>query len=250
LLKKATTLLLMPLFLGLTLMWVGLILERARRFKRYAGALAAAGVVLVTLLSFQPVANEFIKPLEMCYPPLVDLQSVRGAKWVVVLGGGHASNPDRPANLQIGSSTLARLVEGLRVQAQLLDSRLVLSGGAVFDPVPEAVTMAAVAKALIGKGADPLLERDSKDTKDQARFVGAIVKDDPFVLVTSAIHMPRAMLLFRKQGMDPVPAPVEIADFARTDFNPSNFFPRAAALSRVEAAWHEYLGLFWATLAD
>ncbi len=152
---------------------------------------------------------------------------------------------NRPANLQIGTTTLSRLVEGLRVPSHLPGSRLLLSGGAVFDPVSEADTMSAVAKALRGGDVDPLLERNSKDTGNQARLIAAIVKDDPFVLVTSAIHIPRAMLLFRQQGMDPVPAPAEIADFSSRDLQPAYFFPRAASLARVEAAWHEYLGLFW-----
>ena len=36
-------------------------------------------------------------------------------KWVVVLGGGHASNPEFPANAQIENSSLACLVEGIRI---------------------------------------------------------------------------------------------------------------------------------------
>jgi uncharacterized SAM-binding protein YcdF (DUF218 family) len=233
----------------LALVWAGLILGRTHRFKRAGVLLAAAGTITVTLLSLQPVANEFIKPLEMCYPPLVEFDGLQYVKWVVVLGGGHASDPDRPANLQIGTSTLARLVEGLRVLSHLPGSRLLLSGGAVFDPVPEADTMSAVAKALLGAGVDPVLERDSRDTQDQARFVGGIVGDEPFVLVTSAIHMPRAMLLFRRQGMNPVAAPAEIADVSSRGISPASFFPRAASLGKVEAAWHEYLGLLWAKLA-
>lgn len=238
----------MPLCVGLAFVWAGLILGQTHRLKRVGLLLAAAGAITVTLLSLQPVANEIIKPLEMCYPPLVEFDGLQKVRWVVVLGGGHASNPDRPANLQIGSSTLARLVEGLRVLSRLPGSRLLLSGGAVFDPVPEADTMSAVAKALRGGDVDPVLERNSKDTRDQARLIAAIVKDDPFVLVTSAIHMPRAMLLFRQQGMDPVPAPAEIADFSPRDLQPASFFPRAASLGRVEAAWHEYLGLLWAKM--
>ena len=74
-LKKLATLLLMPLFAGLTLVWTGLILSRTRRLKRYAGLLVAAGALPLTILSFQPVANEFIKPLEMCYPPPRRIQS-------------------------------------------------------------------------------------------------------------------------------------------------------------------------------
>jgi uncharacterized SAM-binding protein YcdF (DUF218 family) len=245
--KKAATLLLMPTSAGLILLWSGLILTWGRRFRRAARVLVAAGTLLLTILSFQPVANEIIKPLEMCYPALVDLQGAREAKWVVVLGGGHTSNPERPPNLQIGSSSLARLVEGLRVHSQLPGSRLLLSGGPVFDPVPEADTLAGVAKAL-KDDVDPVLERASMDTGDQSKFVREIVKDDLFVLVTSAIHMPRAMLLFRQHGMDPVPAPVEIADFSRPAAGPFAYFPRAVSLGRVEAAWHEVLGMLWAKL--
>jgi uncharacterized SAM-binding protein YcdF (DUF218 family) len=249
LIKKTITLLVMPLCAGLALVWAGLILRKTHRLKRVGVLLAAAGTVAVTVLSLQPVANEVIKPLEMCYPPLVELGGHQNVKWVVVLAGGHASNPDRPANLQIGSSTLARLVEGLRVLSHLPGSRLLLSGGAVFDPVPEADTMGAVAKALLRDGAEPVLERDSRDTQDQARLIRTIVGDDPFVLVTSAIHMPRAMVLFRRQGLNPIAAPAEIADFSPRDLQPASFFPRAASLAKVEAAWHEYLGLLWAKLA-
>jgi uncharacterized SAM-binding protein YcdF (DUF218 family) len=248
LIKKTITLLLMPLFVGLAMVWAGLILARTRRLRRAGLVLGAAGAIVVTLLSLQPVANEVIKPLEMCYPPLVELDGLRHVKWVVVLGGGHASNPDRPANLQIGTSTLARLVEGLRVLSHLPESRLLLSGGAVFDPVPEADTMSSVATALLGAGVDPVLERESRDTRDQARFIRIIVGDEPFVLATSAIHMPRAMLLFRQQGMNPVAAPAEITDFSNRELSPASFFPRAASLGKVEAAWHEYLGLLWTKL--
>jgi uncharacterized SAM-binding protein YcdF (DUF218 family) len=250
LIKKTMTLLVMPLFAGLALVWIGILLGQTRRFKRRAVLVAVAGASVVTMLSLQPVANEVIKPLEMCYPPLVEFGDLRGVKWVVVLGGGHVSNPARPANLQIGTSTLARLVEGLRVLSHLPGSRLLLSGGAVFDPVPEADTMAAVARGLLGANVDPALERDSKDTREQARFIAAIVRGDPCVLVTSAIHMPRAMLLFRQQGMDPVPAPAEIVDFSPRDLQPAYFFPRAASLGKVEAAWHEYLGLLWAKMTE
>jgi uncharacterized SAM-binding protein YcdF (DUF218 family) len=234
----------MPLTLGLLLLWIGLVFRRRLRF---GAALALAGVLGLTVLSFQPVADEVIKRLEVCYPPLLNSEAARQAKWVVVLAGGHFSNPERPPTLQIGSASLARLVEGLRVQALLPGARLLLSGGPVFDPVPEADTLAAVARAL-KSDIEPVLERDSRDTGEQARFIRTIVRDDPMVLVTSAIHMPRAMLLFQQQGMNPVAAPAEVADFSHSPAGPFPYVPRAAALSRVEAAWHEILGLLWAKL--
>ena len=161
LIKKTITLIVMPLCAALALMWAGLILRKIHRLKRVSVLLAAAGTVALTVLSLQPVANEVIKPLEMCYPPLVEFDGLRHVKWVVVLGGGHASNPDRPANLQIGTSTLARLVEGLRVLSHLPESRLLLSGGAVFDPVPEA------AGGLASDGQTRILDKVAGDIHER-----------------------------------------------------------------------------------
>ena len=55
--------------------------------------------------------------------------------------------------------------------------------------------------------ADMVLEVESRDTKDHPLYVQHLVKKDPFILVTSAFHMPRAMKLFAKQGLAPIPAP-------------------------------------------
>ena len=92
---------------------------------------------------------------------------------------------------------------------------------------------------------DLVLEEESKDTKDEARLVKHIVKKDRFILVTAASHMPRSMALFRKQGMNPIPAPTEHLVKKRQKVSPGLFFPGASNLRKVERAFHEYLGLVW-----
>ncbi|MBW2649390.1 MAG: YdcF family protein [Deltaproteobacteria bacterium] len=89
------------------------------------------------------------------------------------------------------------------------ESRLVFSGGAVFDPVSEAEVMARAAEIMGVEGDRIILEEISRDTGDQARLVQKIVGDERFILVTSASHMPRSMVLFRKSGMEPIPAPTD-----------------------------------------
>jgi uncharacterized SAM-binding protein YcdF (DUF218 family) len=247
-LKKVLTLAMMPLSVCLGALWIGVILLWAKRWTRLAKVLLSAGALILTLLSFEGVVNEILKPLELCYPSIVDPAGLGSVKWVVVLGGGHTSKPDLPATAQIGSSSLARLVEGIRLHRQLPGSKLLLSGGAVFDPVPEAETMAAVARILGLDANDMVLERDSRDTGQQAEFVHAIVANAPCVVVTSAVHMPRAMRLFNNEGITAFPAPVEISDFERREINPFQFFFRAVTLCKAEAAWHEYLGLLWAKI--
>ena len=248
-LKKIVTLLLMPMSLCLGVLGVGILLLWMRRRIGAAKIVLTFGVLVLAALSFSAVADQFIKPLELCYPPLIDTGSLKNVKWVVVLGGGHTSNPKLPPNAQIGSSSLARLVEGIRIHRELPESKLLLSGGAVFDPVPEAAIMAAVARTLGVNLDDMVLESQSQDTGQQSQFVRGIIQNDRCVLVTSAVHMRRSMLVFEQKGLKPTPAPTDFGDWMRKENSPNQFFPRANEMRKVEAALHEYLGLLWARVA-
>jgi len=56
------------------------------------------------------------------------------------------------------------------------------------------------------------------------------------------------MALFRKRGLQPIPAPADFPAREPQGFDPSRFFPGAGGLGQVETALHEYLGLAWAWL--
>jgi uncharacterized SAM-binding protein YcdF (DUF218 family) len=245
-LKKSVTLLMMPLSLCLGVLGVGILLFWLRRRIVTAKVLLTLDFLVLTALSFSAVADPLIKPLELWYPPLQNTAGMEDVKWVVVLGSGHASSPELPPNAQVFNSSLSRIVEGIRIHRALPGSKIVLSGGAVFDPVPEAETMAAVARMLGVSSNDMVLESQSQDTGQQSQFVQEIVQDDRCILVTSAIHMPRAMLVFEQKGLKPTPAPTDFGDWMRKESGPNQFFPRAGEMRKVEAALHEYLGLLWA----
>jgi len=76
-----------------------------------------------------------------------------------------------------------------------------------------------------------------------------MVGDDPLVLVTSASHMPRAVALFRKQGMNPIPAPAAHLVKRRPGLVPEDFYPSAMALLKAQMAVREYLGMSWLRLS-
>ena len=63
-------------------------------------------------------------------------------------------------------------------------------------------------------GVDPariIVEDQSRNTEENARFTAAIVHPEPkqrWLLVTSAFHMPRAIGVFEKAGFDVVADPV------------------------------------------
>ena len=84
------------------------------------------------------------------------------------------------------------------------------------------------------------MQEEAKTTFEEALWMKKRVGDKPFVLITAGYHMPRAYGLFKKAGLNPIPAP--------TDFNHPEEYGFFSMLQSVhirdtEHAWHEYLGL-------
>ena len=250
-LKKVITFAVYPITLCLTLLVVGLFFIWFTRRQRSGKIILTIGVIALTVFSLSFLSNSLLGVLENKYPPLTDLQKLQGVKWIVVLGGGIVSDSRLSANDQISGASLSRLVEGIRIHKNLKGSKLILSGGAVFDPVPEAKVLAEVAISLGVREENLLLESVSKDTEEQAQNIQKIAKRqeiDKFVLVTSASHMPRAVALFNSFGMHPVPAPIDFQVKNQSGLNPRIFFPSSYSLIKMENVFHEYLGIAWARL--
>jgi uncharacterized SAM-binding protein YcdF (DUF218 family) len=110
--------------------------------------------------------------------------------------------------------------------------------------------MADVALAFGVDQQNLILESVSKDTEEEARLIQKMVGNNLFVLVTSASHMPRSMALFKKLGMQPIPAPTDygVKERQGQEVIPYAFFPGVDELQKAETAVYEYLGLAWAKL--
>jgi uncharacterized SAM-binding protein YcdF (DUF218 family) len=118
---------------------------------------------------------------------------------------------------------------------------VIISGG---DPLKTHVTEAyAYREVLLHLGVsdkDIILEPKSLNTYQNAEFVSEIVKKnkyDQIVLVTSAIHLKRALLYFSHFGMDTHPA---YSDYLTSKIV---FFPLGFNFALTDFAIHEYLGL-------
>ena len=255
-LKKIVAPFFYPVSFCLGILILGLFCLWATRRQRLGKVLVTLGTVLLLLLSMSFLSSGLLVPLEQRYPALLHPKKISwegeksgtSPKWIVVLGGGHRSDPSLPPNSQISPAALGRVVEGVRLYKTIPGSKLLLSGGGVFDPVPEAEVMAQIAGLLGVKPQDISLETDSRDTADQAEIIAEKIGRERFILVTSAVHMPRSMALFRKRRLQPIPAPSDFPARESQGFNPGNFFPRASSLGHMETAVHEYLGLAWAWL--
>jgi uncharacterized SAM-binding protein YcdF (DUF218 family) len=241
-----------PLFFSVTMIVIlfilGLFFLLLTRRQKTGKILVLIGTIFLGFLSYDGISERILRPLEYKYPPLLSGQNIQNVKWIVVLGGGHTSDPQLPVTSQLSEGSLARLVEGIRLHRELPQTKLILSGGVVFDPVCNARLLAEAALAMGVKKEDLILEEISKDTEGQARLIKQVVGQEPFVLVTSASHMPRSMALFERLGLNPIPAPTDHLVKERQGIAPGVFFLSAGSLRKAERAFYEYLGLAWAKL--
>ncbi|MBN0077630.1 YdcF family protein, partial [Pseudomonas aeruginosa] len=84
-----------------------------------------------------------------------------------------------------------------------------------------------------------------KDTEEEALAVKRAIGDAPFLLVTSASHLPRAMIFFRHAGLDPLPAPAnQLA--VTSPLNPwERAIPSPVWLMHSDRVGYETLGRVW-----
>ena len=255
-LKKIMAQLISPASLSLGISLIGLLLLVFTKRQRAGKVFVSIGLLLMLLFSYSFMPNYILRSLEGKYDPYyIQLSNIsfkaegmQPVKFVVVLSAGHISDPKLPITSQIGEESLVRLIEGIRIYRKYSGVKLILSGGRGFDPIPSATIMAQVAKDLGVDEEDIILESQSKDTKDEAQLMKSLVGNDHFILVTSASHMPRSMALFKRQGMNPIPAPTGHLVIRKEGISPSSFFPGSGNLHKVEKCFHEYLGIAWEKL--
>ncbi len=252
-LKKIVSPLFLPFGWCLAFILLGVVLMLFGKRKRLGFALALFATVILYALS-SPLGSHFLlRPLESLYPALeastplaapteTDLSKVR---WIVVLGGGHVWDTEVPVTSRVGRETLMRVAEGVRLSRSLPQARILLSGGTYLEEKSDAEVMATLAGIMGIQPQSLVLEKDSKDTFAQARLIRPIVQSDPFILVTSAGHMPRSMAVFRKAGMNPIAAPADFLVLRAKSQHPRKILPSPDHLRNSERAIYEYVGLAW-----
>ncbi|MFZ2089920.1 MAG: ElyC/SanA/YdcF family protein, partial [Desulfobaccales bacterium] len=192
------------------------------------------------LFATAPLPNFLLKHLESHYRPLASGAELPAASYIVILSGGLRPNESAPATSQLDESSSLRMVEGIRLFHAMSGSpTLIMTGSGLWGDFGD--RMKAFAQSL-GVPAEKLIpENQARDTYGNAFQVRSLVKKEPFLLVTSAAHMPRAMRIFQNLGMNPVAAP---GDFRfEQHYLIADYFPSGSHLTLMEMVIHEYLGL-------
>ncbi len=203
------------------------------------------GLACFYLFATAPLPNYLLGRLEGRLEPVTTTQKLAGIKYIVVLSGGLRQNEGLPPTSQLDDTSALRVAEGVRLFHLLSDEpALIMTGKGPFGDLGS--RMAALAESL-GVPPEKLIpENQAKDTYGNATEVKNLVKNQPFLLVTSASHLPRSLRIFQKLGMKPKPAP---GDFRFTNYySITDYVPTGSNLLNMELVIHEYLGLAYLTL--
>jgi len=241
--KLVSALLLFPLNL-LLLAALGLLLQR--RWRR-AAWMTWTALALLVLFSTRVGAWLLTAPLETQNPALSVIPS--SAQAIVVLGGGRQSNAPEYGNRDVpGYVALARLQYAARLHRASGLPILVTGGKPDGSPESEAAVMARSLRDDFGI-TTRWQEQASDTTADNARLSAPILRDagvQRVLLVTDAMHMPRATRSFRAQGIEAIPAPTVFFSSERLTFN--DWLPGGEGLRRSNYALHEWIGALWYAL--
>lgn len=242
-LKKVIGGLLLPLPVLLLIMALGIILLWFTRWQKSGKTLISLAWAILLLISLQPVADRLLAPLENQYPTW---QNQHPVDYIVVLGGGYTWNPQWAPSSNMLNNSLPRLAEGIRIWRANPGAKLIVTGGkAQGNPVSSAAVASRVAQSLGVPESDIITLDQPRDTEHEAQEVARIAGQRPLALVTSANHLPRAMIFFQRQGLHPLPAPAnQLA--VTSPLNPwERVMPSAFWLGHSERAVYESLGRLW-----
>ena len=204
-------------------------LWKKRREHRAAGVLMLLSCVLY-LLSTGAVADRLMGDLEGVY----EVPEAPEGDVIIMLGGGAiAGVRDVDGVGMLAQSPSARLLTVVRLY-RIHHLPILLSGGQVFsDTGSEAEIARRVLRSLGVPDEMIYTETQSRTTGQNAQYTTQILRREGFVhpiLVTSAFHLPRAVLNFEKEGVSVTPYPADFWVSAAPQFYAMKLAPSAGAL--------------------
>jgi len=168
---------------------------------------------------------------------------------IIVLGGGLRIPLPPAQHTQVGAGS-DRYWYAVRLYRAGLADKIIVTGGNVYTQ-PGYASEAEYAAELLREWGVPasaiLIETDSRTTRQNQQNTAVFLQQhsiESALLVTSAIHMPRAYGLFGKLPISVTPASADV--LIRAHRSPAIFawIPSAPALNLTTVALHEYYGMF------
>ncbi len=217
--------------------------------RRFGKSLVVAAVLSMAVCTVLPVGLWLTAPLEDHFPqPEVDPPRVDG---IVVLGGGIDGRVSMARGQPSFGESMERFAAIPELARRFPAARILFTGGVAWNAGSGDTTEAAVVGRFLAQqgmahGRVEFEDR-ARSTRDNALLTLQLARPRPserWILVTSAMHLPRAIGAFRRAGWPELqPWPVDYRTTGRPDLvgEPS----MGARLSELDQAAYEWLGLLY-----
>jgi uncharacterized SAM-binding protein YcdF (DUF218 family) len=246
-LYKVFSMLVLPMGLLMLLLVVvyGLVRKDIKKWHRYL-------LVVIIIIGFMSSTflGEFIfvRPLEKRAVELVPEQ----VDMIIVLSGGAPLGVN--GELALGQSTLQRLYKGFQLQ-QATHAPIIVTGQDFKAEIDQSMA-ASMSKTLIEWGVDPnkiIVEDQAVNTWQNATYsiemMDKLNDVQVVAIVTSATHMARSIACFESVDSNQTYEFINVpCDFLYEPQHATSFLqwlPSADAMSNVQSAIHEYIGILW-----
>ncbi len=234
---KPSNLLLLAVTIGTVLL--------ATRFRRSGQALLVLGLSFFWFAAVVPIGEQLMLRLESRFPMSPEMPPDVGG--IIVLGGAVNAGMSRDTGQLNLNGNAERLFYFNALAEKNPELPLIFTGGS-GDPADPEAREADLLKRHADVAVLPLrrvaFERDARNTRESAVFARPLAADRldrPWVLVTSARHMPRAVGLFRAQGWHVVAYPVDFIIPPGREL--ALGFGFLGGLSLLDSAIYEFIGL-------
>jgi uncharacterized SAM-binding protein YcdF (DUF218 family) len=218
-----------------------------RRFYRTGSLMMLTGFFLLIATSL-PITAQAILYLTESVPPIakIDIENPEAGA-IVVLGSGRDLNAPEYGTEVVSDKGLARLRYAalLHKQTRL---PLLLSGGAPLGATGSEASLMQQALGISFNISAKWLEHESHNTWQNAVNSKVILEQEGIshiILVTHAVHMPRAITAFKAQDLKVTPAPTGFSTQPGQTPWGLSLLPSAQAMQDIRTALHELVGQLW-----
>jgi len=240
-LSKILLFLITPIFLVFALLLWGVLSKNPVRKKR----LLRASIIIFYFFSNEFITDEFVRLYEdrnLTYSELVENYDV-----AIVLGG--FSDYDSTQELVQFHSATDRLMHGIKLYKTKRAKKIMVvsgSGKILKQNEKEALFIKDYLLKIGIPAKDIIIESESKNTRENAVNTAKILNNKythgNFLLVTSAIHMPRAKRCFKKVGILVTPFSVDQQAGPRKYLIDHLFIPNIDSFIKWKSLIKEWIG--------
>lgn len=212
--------------------------------RRFSRRLFAFVLLNITVLTFFPVGEWIIYPLETTFKTNPEIPA--DVDGVIMLSGGEEAVLSRMWNQIEFDSAVERNIYFMKLMRGYPNAAMVFSGGGIAEYQGYSEKLVRQLAQAFGLDDQKItFETNSKSTIESVKNLNKLIKPlkkDKWVVITSAWHMPRAKLLFNNAGWEIIPFPVDHLSHKENLFRVKINFSENLKILRL--AVKEWIGIF------